>query len=249
MQLRPPEIFWLFVAFMQVCFTETLQTGERRELLNDNNQNETEGSGRGPVIKDKYSPSSDMDWGASGASPDDEDGDIADSSGSPDEVTSYGMVPTTTKPYTLSYTPSTVYPADVKENIHEIYRKPDPDRNLMIEDVTSIVSVTSSTTRLIFRTSLSPTLSTTTVSHRSFPPPTVFEGRRKPTIGILLKPGILAAVIGGTVVGILASILLVMFVVYRMRKKDEGSYALDEPKQPPRYSYAYQKAPTKEFYA
>uniref|UniRef100_A0A914RYN6 Syndecan/Neurexin domain-containing protein n=1 Tax=Parascaris equorum TaxID=6256 RepID=A0A914RYN6_PAREQ len=31
-----------------------------------------------------------------------------------------------------------------------------------------------------------------------------------------------------------------------MRKKDEGSYALDEPKQPPHYSYAYQKAPTKE---
>ncbi|VDM12994.1 unnamed protein product [Wuchereria bancrofti] len=47
----------------------------------------------------------------------------------------------------------------------------------------------------------------------------------------------------------MAAILLVMFVVYRMRKKDEGSYALDEPKQPPQYSYAYQKAPTKEFYA
>jgi hypothetical protein len=36
-----------------------------------------------------------------------------------------------------------------------------------------------------------------------------------------------------------------------MRKKDEGSYSLDEPHQnhPPHYSYAYQKAPTKEFYA
>lgn len=50
-------------------------------------------------------------------------------------------------------------------------------------------------------------------------------------------------------VGVLAVILLVMFIVYRMRKKDEGSYALDEPKQPPHYSYAYQKSPTKEFYA
>jgi tetrahydromethanopterin S-methyltransferase subunit F len=65
-----------------------------------------------------------------------------------------------------------------------------------------------------------------------------------------LRPGILAAVIGGAVVGLLAAILLVMFIVYRMRKKDEGSYALDEPKQPPpHYAYAYQKAPTKEFYA
>ncbi|VDK75058.1 unnamed protein product [Litomosoides sigmodontis] len=63
-------------------------------------------------------------------------------------------------------------------------------------------------------------------------------------IGLLIS-----ALIGGIVVGILASILLVMFVVYRMRKKDEGSYALDEPKQPPHYSYAYHKAPTKEFYA
>lgn len=64
-----------------------------------------------------------------------------------------------------------------------------------------------------------------------------------------LKPGILAAVIGGAVVGLLAAILLVMFIVYRMRKKDEGSYALDEPKAAPSYPYAYQKAPTKEFYA
>lgn len=58
--------------------------------------------------------------------------------------------------------------------------------------------------------------------------------------------------IGGAVVGLLASILLVMFIVYRMRKKDEGSYALEEPKSLPvasQYPYAYQKAPAKEFYA
>uniref|UniRef100_A0A915J1C5 Syndecan n=1 Tax=Romanomermis culicivorax TaxID=13658 RepID=A0A915J1C5_ROMCU len=57
------------------------------------------------------------------------------------------------------------------------------------------------------------------------------------------------AVIGGAVVGLLAAILLVMFVVYRMRKKDEGSYVLDEPKAPPTYPYAYHKAPAREFYA
>ena len=44
------------------------------------------------------------------------------------------------------------------------------------------------------------------------------------------QPGILAAVIGGAVVGLLCAILVVMFIVYRMRKKDEGSYALYEPK-------------------
>lgn len=66
----------------------------------------------------------------------------------------------------------------------------------------------------------------------------------------MLKPGIFAAVVGGTVVGLLMAILLVMFIVYRMRKRDEGSYALEEPKQRPYAGYAYTKASsTKEFYA
>lgn len=55
------------------------------------------------------------------------------------------------------------------------------------------------------------------------------------------------AVIGGAVVGLLCAVLLVMFIVYRMRKKDEGSYALDEPPKYPNYSYT--KAQDKEFYA
>lgn len=62
------------------------------------------------------------------------------------------------------------------------------------------------------------------------------------------QPGILAAVIGGAVVGLLCAILLVMFIVYRMRKKDEGSYALDEPKRS-HNSNSYSKAPSREFYA
>ena len=46
--------------------------------------------------------------------------------------------------------------------------------------------------------------------------------------------------------GLLLMVLLVMFIVYRMRKKDEGSYPLDEQKY---QNYPYAKAPTKEFYA
>ncbi|XP_054156437.1 syndecan-like [Oppia nitens] len=61
------------------------------------------------------------------------------------------------------------------------------------------------------------------------------------------RPGILAAVIGGAVVGLLCAILLVMFIVYRMRKKDEGSYALDEPKRQTVSPYA--RGASKEFYA
>jgi len=62
------------------------------------------------------------------------------------------------------------------------------------------------------------------------------------------QPGILAAVIGGAVVGLLCAILLVMFIVYRMRKKDEGSYALDEPKRAHNVN-SYSKPPSREFYA
>lgn len=62
------------------------------------------------------------------------------------------------------------------------------------------------------------------------------------------QPDILAAIIGGAVVGLLCAILVVMFIVYRMRKKDEGSYALDEPKRSPT-SNSYSKGNNREFYA
>lgn len=57
-----------------------------------------------------------------------------------------------------------------------------------------------------------------------------------------------AAVIGGAVVGLLCAILVVMFIVYRMRKKDEGSYALEEPKRSPTAN-SYTKNSNREFYA
>uniref|UniRef100_A0A1B6F6B2 Syndecan n=1 Tax=Cuerna arida TaxID=1464854 RepID=A0A1B6F6B2_9HEMI len=62
------------------------------------------------------------------------------------------------------------------------------------------------------------------------------------------QPGMLAAIIGGTVVGLLCAILVVMFIVYRMRKKDEGSYSLNnEPKRSPALNYA--KGVNREFFA
>jgi syndecan 2 len=63
------------------------------------------------------------------------------------------------------------------------------------------------------------------------------------------QPGILAAVIGGAVVGLLCAILVVMFIVYRMRKKDEGSYALDEPKRSPASNSYAKSSHNREFYA
>lgn len=55
-----------------------------------------------------------------------------------------------------------------------------------------------------------------------------------------------SAVIAGGVIGFLFAIFLILLLVYRMRKKDEGSYDLGERKPS---GAAYQKAPTKEFYA
>lgn len=61
----------------------------------------------------------------------------------------------------------------------------------------------------------------------------------------LLKSSV-PAVIAGGVIGFLFAIFLILLLVYRMRKKDEGSYDLGERKPS---GAAYQKAPTKEFYA
>ncbi|TDH12064.1 hypothetical protein EPR50_G00067040 [Perca flavescens] len=57
---------------------------------------------------------------------------------------------------------------------------------------------------------------------------------------------VLAAVIACGVVGFLCAVFLLLLIAYRMKKKDEGSYNLGDTKDS---TTAYQKAPTKEFYA
>ncbi|KAM8825962.1 uncharacterized protein ACB058_019416 [Synchiropus picturatus] len=57
---------------------------------------------------------------------------------------------------------------------------------------------------------------------------------------------VLAAVIACVVVGCICAIFLLFILAYRMKKKDEGSYDLGDTKIS---ATAYQKAPTKEFYA
>jgi len=94
-----------------------------------------------------------------------------------------------------------------------------------------------------------PTTTTTTTSTTTTTPKKgLVENSNLHPTSFFAQPGILAAVIGGAVVGLLCAILLVMFIVYRMRKKDEGSYALDEPRRSPN-THLYSKAPTREFFA
>jgi hypothetical protein len=76
----------------------------------------------------------------------------------------------------------------------------------------------------------------------------IYPSSRYQLLSIITKPGILAGIVGGAIIGILTAILLIMFIVYRMRKRDEGSYALEESKKPLN-AYDYRNCPTKEFYA
>jgi len=62
---------------------------------------------------------------------------------------------------------------------------------------------------------------------------------------LLHNPLILAAAIGGSVLLLVIIILMLMFCIYRMRKKDEGSYSLDEPRQ----TFNYTRAKDQEFFA
>uniref|UniRef100_A0A8C4R3L1 Syndecan 2 n=1 Tax=Eptatretus burgeri TaxID=7764 RepID=A0A8C4R3L1_EPTBU len=70
------------------------------------------------------------------------------------------------------------------------------------------------------------------------------SAQKTTTQSLLERTEVLAAVVAGGVVGLLFAILLVLLLVHRVRKKDEGSYALGEAPPP-----AYGQAPNKEFYA
>lgn len=66
-------------------------------------------------------------------------------------------------------------------------------------------------------------------------------------VALTAVPLCFAAVIVGGVVGALFAAFLVMLLIYRMKKKDEGSYTLEEPKQA---NVTYQKPDKQEeFYA
>ncbi|KAL4624232.1 hypothetical protein GN956_G18962 [Arapaima gigas] len=60
---------------------------------------------------------------------------------------------------------------------------------------------------------------------------------------LLERKEVLAGVVAGGIVGLAFAIMLVSLMVYRMKKKDEGSYALDEQKHP---NSGYQKPQRQE---
>lgn len=89
-------------------------------------------------------------------------------------------------------------------------------------------------------------LQRTQMTSTTFAPGSPQEAVEVHSDNLFHRTEVLAAVIAGGVIGFLFAIFLILLLVYRMRKKDEGSYDLGERKPS---GAAYQKAPTKEFYA
>ncbi|KAL3313001.1 Sdc2p [Cichlidogyrus casuarinus] len=71
---------------------------------------------------------------------------------------------------------------------------------------------------------------------------------------LLKQPGVLAGIIGAAITIALLLALLIVFCVYRLRKRDEGSYSLDEPKKllatpASEGGTSYARGANREFYA
>ena len=140
------------------------------------------------------------------------------------------------------------YDYEEKETSPASENVPSFDDNPPFDDEISIDEPTSKTTEKT-TTTLEPFVPVeTTDAPRNIDTPIISDIPTNRPVSFFAQPGILAAVIGGAVVGLLCAILLVMFIVYRMRKKDEGSYILDEPKRV-HNGNLYTKTPNREFYA
>ncbi|XP_053565620.1 syndecan-1 [Bombina bombina] len=73
------------------------------------------------------------------------------------------------------------------------------------------------------------------------------EGSLDASHGIMERKEVLGGIIAGGIAGLIFALALVGFMLYRMKKKDEGSYSLEEPKQS---NGGYQKPrEQREFYA
>lgn len=220
--------------------------------------------------------SPDQEIRGSGYGSDDEDtetdhvqgsGDVVEGSGSENHwevshIMTYTPVSSTTtttpipKVPPVRITPEPIVPeAEIPVTATIYHSKEQITEPTTIQSATRSTTLLTNTTQKITEawpsttTSVPSLISTTRRPILTAPPPTRPSGDENTPFHHMLKPGIFAAVVGGTVVGLLTAILLVMFIVYRMRKKDEGSYALEEPKARPYAGYAYTKASAKEFYA
>ncbi|XP_005993196.1 syndecan-3 [Latimeria chalumnae] len=117
---------------------------------------------------------------------------------------------------------------------------PSGDFEIQVVDNEVLATVTRATGRGVGRGDTQPDIIDNAIGNGS-------SAAQLPQKNILERKEVLIAVIVGGVVGALFAAFLVMLLIYRMKKKDEGSYTLEEPKQA---SVTYQKPDKQEeFYA
>ncbi len=228
--------------------------------------------GGGGGGNNKWASDDDEDYEGSGDY-DDEDYDDDDDVGNYDDGDDYGRaVDTSDDDYSVRFPRSVVgisfiishFPRTVTTTARRTSTWRDP-RQRPGRETTSTARTTTTTTTTITTEETTTITTTTTMTSKtedptratpppSSPSPALLQVRQRrsfwnPELGFqTILNMFFPAVVGGAVVGLLCAILCVMFVVYRMRKKDEGSYALDEPKRSPTVN-SYSKPPSREFYA
>ncbi|XP_051502254.1 syndecan-1-like [Myxocyprinus asiaticus] len=74
----------------------------------------------------------------------------------------------------------------------------------------------------------------------------IAQGATSENESLLERKEVLAGVIAGGLVGLIFAVMLVALMIYRMKKKDEGSYALEEHKPPKGYQKPHKQV---EFFA
>jgi hypothetical protein len=250
----------LIVSVVSAVRSDKKSSKNNQQKVAHQRLDEIQGSGQPP--KPGASVDDEIATPASGRSPNPDDEDsvpVVEGSGQPPPQNIVKPTTTTTKrPTTTSTEPNELkiedqedtdddmdddddMDEDEEDDLSPVLRPNEPETTSSAPSTTSSTTTSTATPRQVFEIATRPP---TTTNAPTFP-------SKVDSVSLdMLRPGLLAAISGGAVVGLLLTILLVMFVVYRMRKKDEGSYSLDEGQhQPPHYSYAYQKAPTKEFYA
>lgn len=186
----------------------------------------------------------------SGDEPIDSDRDILDLGSGEEPLIISSTEKPTKKPESTKKPVSTVAKEKESRKKDPVHRMPTYDENVVPDNVPPVVTTETSTKFSPPYSSIRPKLNEfESDDNNKLNNEVSIMGQKQVTpASFFARPGILAAVIGGAVVGLLCAILLVMFIVYRMRKKDEGSYALDEPKRSTS-SNPYAKSASKEFYA
>lgn len=224
---------------------------ENDDTYNDEEDDDLEGSGSGGVGTDgKY----DLDMNGSGFGPDDEDAHQAVTFAV--NSNSNVRLKSLTDPPELPNSPETESPpvpssSSERPEPTQLSQQPrleQPSSSEKQPTDKTVVSVKTDNNH-VHTSTADKTPPMEDDNHKEHDVYSVSNRDKDKTISFFAQPGILAAVIGGAVVGLLCAILVVMFIVYRMRKKDEGSYALDEMKRTPATNPYMKTNNHREFYA